>query len=138
MHPLLPPTFVLLGLTFAVWILLYLRRVREMKAKRIHPQKVASRADAQRLLEDTSASNNFQNLLEMPLLYYALVALVIATDTAPGIIRLLAWAFVALRIVHSVIHVTYNTVLHRFWVYFVSSVMLWSAWGVFVWRQLGL
>ncbi len=138
MHPLLPPTFVLLGLTFAVWILLYRRRVREMKAKRIHPQKVASRADAQRLLEDTSASNNFQNLLEMPLLYYALVALVIATNTTPGIIAMLAWAFVALRIVHSVIHVTYNTVLHRFWVYFVSSVMLWSAWGVFVWRQLGL
>ncbi|MEL6367542.1 MAG: MAPEG family protein [Pseudomonadota bacterium] len=138
MHPLLPPTFVLLGLTFAVWILLYLRRVREMKAKRIHPQKVASRADAQRLLEDTSASNNFQNLLEVPLLYYALVALVIATDTGPGIIAMLAWAFVALRIVHSVIHVTYNTVLHRFWVYFASSVMLWSTWGVFVWHQLGL
>ena len=42
----------------------------------------------------------------------------------------LAWVFVALRIVHSVIHCSYNKVMHRFYAYVSSSLVLWILWGV--------
>lgn len=115
---------------------MYLRRVREQMTKRIHPQKLASRAKVQALLSDDSAANNFNNLLEMPVLFYTLVALIIALGTTPGVISLLAWVFVGLRVVHSIIHITYNTVLHRFYVYVASGFTLWVAWAVFAWQQL--
>ena len=115
---------------------MYLRRVREQMTKRIHPQKLSSRAKVQALLSDDSAANNFNNLLEMPVLFYVLVALIIALDTTPGVISLLSWFFVGLRVVHSIIHITYNTVLHRFYVYVASGFTLWIAWAVFAWQQL--
>ncbi|MEL7023248.1 MAG: MAPEG family protein [Pseudomonadota bacterium] len=128
---------MLIALTLTIWILLYVRRVREQMSKRIHPQKLASRTQVQALLNDDSAANNFSNLLEMPVLFYVLVALVLATDTAPGVLTLLAWVFVGLRIAHSMIHVTYNKVLHRFYVYVAGGLTLWSAWAVFAWQQMG-
>jgi hypothetical protein len=40
----------------------------------------------------------------------------------------LAWAYVALRIVHSAIHLTYNKVLHRLGVFALSNVVLVALW----------
>jgi hypothetical protein len=37
-----------------------------------------------------------------------------------------AWWFLAFRVLHSVIHCTYNKVLHRFAAYFVSALALWA------------
>ena len=41
----------------------------------------------------------------------------------------IAWVFVAFRYVHSVIHVTYNRVRHRFTVYVLGCLVLWLLWG---------
>ena len=60
------------------------------------------------------------------------LALIVAVQTAQvGVLTLsLAWAFVALRVLHSAIHCTYNKVIHRFYVYFAGGVMLWVLWAV--------
>ena len=42
----------------------------------------------------------------------------------------LAWLFVALRIVHSAIHCTYNKVIHRFYAYLAGGSVLWVLWAV--------
>jgi hypothetical protein len=42
----------------------------------------------------------------------------------------LAWAFVALRVVHSAIQCTYNRVWHRFYAYLAGGLVLWTLWGV--------
>jgi hypothetical protein len=47
----------------------------------------------------------------------------------------LAWAFVALRGLHSIIHCTYNKVLHRFTAYLASSLVLFLMWiriGIYI------
>lgn len=136
MHPLIGPVLVLALLTAIVWTVMYIRRVRENVAKRIDPQRLASRRHAIQLLEDTDAADNFSNLFEAPVLFYALVALVVASGQPAGVLLVMAWTYVGLRVLHSVIHITYNTVLHRFGVYVISSLVLWSMWAVFAVRYL--
>jgi hypothetical protein len=125
----------MVGLTAAVWVKLYADRLGEMRAKRIDPQALASaRAAAQ--LERPQAAENFRNLFEVPVLFYVLcAALVLTGGSTPGLVTA-AWAYVALRAVHSLIHVTYNRVTHRFLVYVASTLLLFGMWAAFVARIL--
>ena len=123
------PALVMAGLTFAVWWRMYFMRIGQMKRERIHPQKVATSAQASALLTDSRAADNFSNLFELPVLFY--VALVVAAQIGmvDGVSLVLSWAFVALRVAHSWIHVTYNKVMHRFAVYVAGGMVLWLLWA---------
>jgi hypothetical protein len=106
-----------------------------MRARRINPQALAS-ARAAGELERTAAADNFRNLFEVPVLFYLLcVALVQTGGSTPGFVAA-AWAFVGLRVVHSLVHVTYNRVVHRFLVYVASTLLLFGMWAAFVARIL--
>ncbi|HKX59685.1 MAG TPA: MAPEG family protein [Steroidobacteraceae bacterium] len=133
--PVWLPCAAMVGLTAAVWVKLYADRLGEMRAKRIDPQALASaRAAAQ--LERPQAAENFRNLFEVPVLFYVLcAALVLTGGSTPGLVTA-AWAYVALRAVHSLIHVTYNRVTHRFLVYVASTLLLYGMWAAFVARIL--
>jgi hypothetical protein len=133
--PIWLPCAALVGLTAAVWVKLYADRLGEMRAKRIDPQALASaRATAQ--LERPQAAENFRNLFEVPVLFYVLcAALVLTGGSTPGFVTA-AWTYVALRAVHSLIHVTYNRVTHRFLVYVASTLLLFGMWAAFVARIL--
>ena len=123
------PALAMAGLTFAVWWRMYFMRIGQMKRERIHPQKVATSAQASALLTDSRAADNFSNLFELPVLFY--VALVVAAQIGmvDGVSLVLSWAFVALRVAHSWIHVTYNKVMHRFAVYVAGGMVLWLLWA---------
>ncbi|MBY6205685.1 MAPEG family protein [Halomonas denitrificans] len=119
-------------LTFVVGVRMYLLRVREMKAHRIHPQSVALSAERAARLKDTRAADNYNHLFELPVLFYALAAVALATGHVPSWLALGAWAFAASRIVHSVIQCTYNKVMHRFAVFIVGFLLLFLMWIGFV------
>ena len=74
-------------------------------------------------------SDNLKNLFEMPVLFYTAVLTLYMTRTADPLFVIMAWTFVALRFLHSGIHVTYNRVVHRFAAYFVGSLLLWCIWA---------
>ncbi|KAA2284436.1 MAPEG family protein [Arenimonas fontis] len=130
------PAFAMAGLTLAVWLRMYVERIGQMKRLRVHPQKVASQRDMLAQLPDTRAADNFRNLFELPVLFY--LALVVATLTGQtGPVSLtLAWAFVALRALHSLIHCSYNRVMHRFAAYAAGGAVLWLLWGWLAWGLL--
>ena len=112
-------------------------RSREMRTRRFHPQQVADSRAATERYEAVQAADNYRNLFEMPVLFYAWAALVIATGHASEAMAIGAWAYVALRVGHSLIHVTYNKVMHRFAVFALSGVVLALLWGALVatvWR----
>jgi hypothetical protein len=69
-------------------------------------------------------NRNYMNLLELPVLFYALCLMLYASKTSTPVIIGLAWLYVALRIVHSVIHLSYNHVIHRLLVFAVSNFVL--------------
>ena len=110
-------------LTIAVGIRLFLDRSREMREKRIHPQAVATSRKIAEKLEAVQAADNFRNLFEVPILFYALCATVLATQSASLTLAVGAWLFVALRAVHSYIQCTYNKVMHRFAVFIASFLV---------------
>ena len=124
------PAVAMVALTFVVWLRMYFRRIAQMKRERIHPQAVATSAQAAAKLTDSAAADNFRNLFELPVLFY--LALVVAAQAGQVTVTtlVLAWAFVALRVLHSAIHCGYNKVYHRFYAYLAGGVVLWILWAV--------
>lgn len=130
--PIWLPTAGMVFVTALVWIKLYADRLGEMRDKRISPQSLATARAAAGRLENTRAADNFRNLFEVPVLFYVLcIALAVTGGSTPGFVAA-AWAYVILRALHSLIHVTYNRVMHRFLVYAASTVLLFGMWIAFV------
>lgn len=130
--PIWQPCAALVGLTAAVWVKLYADRLREMRARGIDPQSLATASELAGRLDRRAASDNFRNLFEVPVLFYLLcVALVLTGGSTPGFVAG-AWAYVGLRALHSLIHVTYNRVVHRFLVYVASTLLLFALWFAFL------
>ena len=124
------PALAMVALTIAVWLRMYVARIGEMKRERIHPQAVATSAQMAARLADTRAADNFRNLFELPVLFYMALVVAALTSQVNAVTLALAWGFVALRIVHSVIHCGYNKVMHRFRAYLIGGLVLWALWGV--------
>ncbi len=127
-NAILCPLLAMVGLVFAVWITMFVRRVGEMRRRRIDVERLATSAEITSLLDDRRAADNFRNLFEMPVLFYAGVLAAFATGAVDGVLVALAWAFVAFRAVHSLVHCTYNRVMHRFSAYLVAALALWAMW----------
>jgi hypothetical protein len=132
--PIWMPCAAMVGLTALVWVKLYWDRIGEMRARRIDAQELATVRAAAGRLERPEAADNFRNLFEVPVLFYVLcIALVVNGGSTPGFVTA-AWAYVALRSLHSLVHVTYNRVMHRFLVYVASTLLLFAMWGAFLAR----
>lgn len=135
-NPLLLPLLAMVALTLLVWVRLYAVRIPEMKRSRIDPQRLAGSAD-KHLLKDTRASDNFINLFEVPVLFYVLVLATMLSGISDGALLGLAWAFVGLRVLHSLIQCSYNRVMHRFAVYALATVTLFAYLGRLGWLVAG-
>ena len=126
-------------LTAVVWIYMYYRRLSFIIGNRIRPQDLTTPERAAELLPESVRipANNLRNLLELPLLFYALCLYLYITQTVDTTFVVAAWLFVGLRAAHSAIHCTVNRVQYRFYAYFVSALVLWfmvgrAAVGVFI------
>lgn len=126
---ILQPVVAMLLLTFVVWLRLYFTRVPAMRRQRVHPQKIATRAEKALVhLSDAEAraSDNFSNQFELPVLFYVLCLALYVTGRVDMFYLAFAWAFVVLRVAHSAVHVLYNRVLHRFLAYFAGGIVLFA------------
>jgi hypothetical protein len=130
--PLLYPLLIQVALIFVVWVTMYRERIGEMRSKGISPQDVATRTKGRKvLLDSAAAADNLMNQFEMPVLFFLAILVALNLMWQEPMFTFFAWLYVALRIVHAVIHITYNNVLHRFWVFFSSCVIL-----AFMWIRL--
>lgn len=137
-HPLLLPLLAQVFLTFAVWSLMYATRLPFLVRERIDPEALKDRRNAERLLESVSApSDNFKNQCELPVLFYALALVLMATAREDGVQVALAWAFVSCRYLHAAIHVTVNRVAWRFVAYAAGAAALWAGWARLGMQVLG-
>jgi len=122
------PAFALVLLTVGVMLRMLMSRIAEMKANKIHPQSIATSGTLAAKMPDTRASDNFRNLFETPVLFYAAMLFAQATPQAGQELLVLAWLYVALRVVHSLIQCSYNKVMHRFYVFLTSVAVLLAIW----------
>lgn len=113
----------MLVLTALVWVWMFHQRIGAMRRLGIDVQ---TRADLDKLgTPAINSSANFQNLFEVPVVFYACVLALHATDLVDSLHVACAFGFLAFRTAHSVIHCTYNHILQRFTVYAIAALFLW-------------
>jgi len=81
-------------------------------------------------------NRNLMNLLEMPLLFYVVSIAFYVTHQVTHRVVTLAWIYLALRLAHSLVHVTSNRTLVRLSCYAASNIVLLSLWIRFIARVL--
>ena len=117
-------------LTFAVLLLIPLRRFRAGFAGEVVADDFKFGESARVPGHVAIPNRNYMNLLELPMLFYVAGLMYYVAGRVDGRVLAVAWTYVALRAIHSLIHVTYNNVRHRLTVFAISNVVL----GVF-WLQ---
>jgi hypothetical protein len=122
------PVVALATLTFAVLLLIPLRRFRAGAAGQVSFDDFRYGESARVPPEVALPNRNMMNLLELPVLFYVACLTYYATDRVNGTALALAWAYVGLRVAHSAIHVSYNRVRHRLTVFAASNVVLVMLW----------
>ena len=121
------PVLATLILTLLVWIYLFVQRISYSRGHGIDIEAFKTPGDTAALIPgpDSTASNNFKNLLEMPLVFYTICFYLTIFGQIDGIHVTCAWVFVAFRVLHSLIHCTFNRVALRFGSYMVASIAAW-------------
>jgi hypothetical protein len=79
-------------------------------------------------------NRHFMNLLEVPVLFYVAGFMAFLTHNVDGLILGLSWAYVALRLGHSIVHLGHNNVMHRLTLFAVSNVVVSLIWWVLLYR----
>jgi hypothetical protein len=128
-HALLLPVLALVGWTFVLWFWMYATRIPAMQRARIDMAEL-SRTGAPLVLppEIARVSDNYNHLHEQPTIFYAVAltaALAGATDVASVV---LAWVYVVLRVVHSLVQATKNPIPIRFAIFTLASFALMALW----------
>jgi len=124
--------FLAMGLlTFIVLGMIPQRRFAAVARKQVTPDDFALGESPSVPGHVSLPNRNYMNLLEVPTLFYAVCLALFVTGTVDSLSLGLAWAYVAGRTLHSLVHVTYNKVLHRLVLFAVSNFVLMALWGVF-------
>jgi hypothetical protein len=125
---ILLPMVALAGMTFAVLLLIPYKRFRAGYQGLVTARDFKY-GESAKVPPDVSIPNrNLMNLLEMPMLFYVACVTLYVTRHVDQAAVGLAWAYVALRAVHSTVHLTYNRVRHRLTAYAASTVVLVMLW----------
>lgn len=124
-----PTAIFLPALALMLWTLLVLvqvpiRRFTAYFRRRVRAQDFALGESANVPADVTLPNRIFMNLVEVPVLFYALVGIAFATHQVDAISVGMAWLYVALRLIHSLIYFTYNHVVHRFAVFAISNLVV--------------
>lgn len=127
------PVFAMVALIFTVWTVLVTKRLRHLKTVRPTAADFTDRAAMHRYFAPVaSPGDNLANLFEMPVLFFAIVPLLMATQQAGIAQVLLAWIYVALRAIHSWHHLN-GRIRPRFRTYIASVAVLVAMWiGFFI------
>ena len=125
------PMGALVFLTFTVLVLVPLRRFRAGFAGLVKTDDFKFGESAAVPGEVAIPNRNLMNLLELPMLFYVAALMHYVTGKVDPMVLGIAWTYVALRAVHSLIHVTYNNVIHRLTVFALSNLVLGAFWVVF-------
>jgi hypothetical protein len=132
------PVSVLALWTCCVLLFIGYRRLGAIYAGRLRSRDFRVGESADVPPDMVVVNRHLVNLLEMPVLFYVACLSLYVTQHVDSIVAWVAWLYVALRLVHSLIHLTTNRVTHRFVVFALSNFALLALWLVFInrlWRS---
>jgi len=124
--PILAPVIALVLWTFVMWAWLYATRIPAMLRLKVtyDPRRPPSEFADALPAEVRWKADNYNHLMEQPTVFYALALTLALIGQGSGLNAGLAWTYVGLRVVHSLIQATVNVVLVRFAVFMLASIVL--------------
>lgn len=125
------PMGALAFLTQAVLLLIPIRRFRAGAAGQVQSDDFSLGESANVPGHVSIPNRAMMNLLELPLLFYVASLMFFVSGKVDGLVLGVAWTYVALRIAHSAIHLTYNKVMHRLIPFALSNLVLLAYWALF-------
>ncbi len=129
MNTLIAPVMALVAWSLVIWLWMYVQRMPAMSKAGIKPQDAAFPGSLNGLPAPArQAADNYNHLMEQPTIFYAAALAIQVAGHGDALAVNLAWAFVGLRVLHSLIQVSVNIVLLRFLAFAASTIVL--AWMV--------
>ncbi|CAH0991998.1 hypothetical protein SIN8267_02113 [Sinobacterium norvegicum] len=125
---ILMPVIGMMLLTAVVWLYMLALRLSYIARHHIDGSQVASPEQLREQLPEVvnQPANNFKNLCELPIIFYAISIMIYASYSVDTFYVKAGLMFLVLRIGHSFVHCTFNHVGLRFAFYLGSSVVLWA------------
>ena len=120
--------FMLVILTTVIMVLTARVRIGSVQSGEV-PQSYYSLMEGHGVPDFVAkTTRNFNNLFEVPTLFYAGGAVYLALDQTGQLPVISAWIFVAARVMHSIIHLSYNNVLHRLTIFGIGNLSVLVMW----------
>ncbi|MEO9469258.1 MAPEG family protein [Parasphingorhabdus sp.] len=127
--PILQPVVALILWTMLMWLWMYVTRIPAMNKAKVDPEKLSRESTAGGLdallpPEVQWKAHNYNHLLTEPTLFYAVCFVLVLTGQGDGLNLSIAWIYVGLRVLHSLIQTTINKIIYRFLVFILSSLCI--------------
>ena len=124
-NSILTPILALIFWTFVIWFWMYLTRIPAMRVAGIDAAKLKRKVELDVLpINVKQIADNYNHLHEQPTLFYALILYTHLAGPIDSINIALAWIYIGLRVVHSLVQCTSNFVPVRFVVFSASTLVL--------------
>ena len=125
---ILQPAVALMGWTMVMWAWMYATRIPALMAAKVDPDALVRDPD-QRLDKVLPPhvqwkAHNYNHLHEAPTVFYAVAVVLAIVGQGDGLNAWLGWAYLALRVVHSLVQAIVNKVTLRFAIFVASSLVL--------------
>jgi hypothetical protein len=123
-HGLIAPVLALVLWSLVMWIWLYATRIPAMQKAKINPQQAALDRELKLPPQAMWPADNYNHLMEQPTIYYATCLAAQLGGMTDAVNIGLAWLYVVLRVIHSLVQATVNLITLRFMIFTVSTIVL--------------
>ena len=125
-NSILQPVVALVLWSMVMWAWLYATRIPAIVGAKVEMDPTMTTADlSQRLPPQVRwKADNYNHLMEQPTLFYAVALTLAFVGEGSGLNAWLAWAYVGIRVVHSLVQALANIIMVRFLIFMVGSLVL--------------
>lgn len=123
---ILLPIVVLASWTMVMWLWMYVTRIPAILLMKMKLDPNAPRGEQMNLLPPKVRwkADNYNHLMDEPTLFYAVALVLAIIGQGDGVNLHLAWLYVGLRIIHSLVQANFNIIQIRFFLFILSSFTL--------------
>ena len=122
--PILQPVAALVLWSFVMFFWLYATRIPALRGQTLDPTATLADLNARIPPQVRWKADNYNHLMEQPTLFYAVALSLALTGSVDTLDIALAWGYVGLRVVHSLVQATVNVILARWAIFMVGSMLL--------------
>ena len=122
---MIAPVMALVAWSLVMWVWMYVQRIPAMHKAGVKPQDARFPGSLD-ILPDSArqAADNYNHLMEQPTIFYAAALAIQVAGHADDMAVRLAWVYVGLRVLHSLVQVSINLVALRFLLFAISTGVL--------------